>query len=438
MRTGGRAVVAAVAALVVGLAVSWVAASWLRSATPEANLLWGVAPPAKTAVWTLAGAHGAALHVEAGAEVDEGLADIGSRLGELLGGESAEIPTTPRADLAVRLAPLSILACVGLVLVGFMRRSGAAAVTEAVVGSALAGAVYGIGLAGLAATSSAGLGVDLSIVRAGVEASVSVGESAVAGVVWGSAFALIGGLTAPAVKERLAPSWRALYAGLFRASWLAAVVAVGGLILMAVTRGGGGGGLPGDPSLQALAVGLLFLNVIAAAVVLSHGATMDTSFTAGPLSEWSRVGYTSDFLPSTKWALALVPLVAGFAAGRVMRRKSGGASLAVAFGAVWGLGLGALAVLLRVRVLSSFDLGSLGAGGGASIDPLLAAVLGFAIGTVTSFIGIISGNREPRAEPVMTQPVAEQVPPTQPRACPACGRPVAAADRFCSSCGQPA
>src|SRR5688500_13321946 len=86
MRVAGRAAAAALVALTAGLALSWVAAAWLRSATPQAELLWRIAPPSKVAIWTLGGAHGASLHLEAGAEVDERIGRIGERIGDRLGG----------------------------------------------------------------------------------------------------------------------------------------------------------------------------------------------------------------------------------------------------------------------------------------------------------------------------------------------------------------
>jgi len=167
---------------------------------------------------------------------------------------------------------------------------------------------------------------------------------------------------------------------------------------------------------------------------------MTLSFDAGPFAEWSRLGYVSEgarSLPAMRWVFLLVPTFAGLAAGRVMRSRGVGvAAASTGFGAAWGIALAAVAVLLRVEVLSSFSIGSLAAGGGADIDPVIALLSGFVWGSVTSAIGYIAfGEPQPSTPtPGFPEPAAP-VQPVPARVCPSCGATVPAGDRFCAACG---
>ncbi len=445
MRVGGRAAVAGVAGLIAGLLVSLVAAAWLRSTTPEAGLLWGVAPTGKIAIWTLAGAHGVPLRVQAGAEVSDELGEIGSRIGELFGGDtgSTTLPA-PRGDLQVRLASLTVLASLGLVIALAMSRSGVRDLREAAAGAVVAGAVNGAGLAVLVAAGAARLGFDARIVRVGVEASMPVGVALVLGALWGAAFALIGALAAPRVAGALSPLWRVSGAAAKRAALVASAVAIVVLIVMAIEQAGGGTGIGLGADLGALGAFLLGANVVGAAIVLSHGPSMQVALDAGPLSGFTRVGYVpqgSSSLPTTRWLFVLVPIAAGVAAGRMIKRRLGDrsdVSAAAAFGVVWGVALGVLAFLLRVRVLSSFSVGSLAAGGGASINPVVALVFGTVLGSVTSYVGMVTAKAttHPLTPPLETIASVTPAAPAEPRACPSCGKAVPENDRFCGSCGQ--
>ena len=467
MRVGGRAAAAALAALLVGFAVYWVAAAWLRSATPEANLLWGLAPPSKVAIWTLSAANGATVRIEAGAEVDERVGrlgeQIGDQIGDLFGQEDAipDIPEQAGGDFAIRLAPLILLALMGTAIVLVMRRSGATRPADIAAAAAIAGAVNGIALALLATVSKAGLGFDVEIVRAGVDVSVAPASVLVLGFIWAALFAALGTAMSPSVAEKLPVAIRAAGAGLMRAAIVAAVVAVVCLVVLGITQGSDESvDIPVDRELTPLGVVLLGLNVVAGAVVLAHGAAMNIDLDAGPLSGFTRIGYMPEGaeLSAARWLFILVPILAGVAAGRAMRRrverKNFGTS-AAAFGLAWGIGLVALAVLLRVNVLSNFDIGALEAGGGLSINPLVALAFGFGAATILSYLGMSFGKpQEPVAAPqpapsatVASEPLAATspaalgaTPPVRSTVgkCASCGSQLPTNDRFCSACGAPA
>ncbi len=469
MRVGGRAAAAALAALLVGFAVSWVAAAWLRSSTPEANLLWGVAPPSKVAIWTLSAANGATVRIEAGAEVDERVGRLGEQIGDQLGevfGQEDVVPDIPEragGDFAIRLAPLILLALMGTAIFLLMQKSGATRPADIAAAAGVAGAVNGIALALLATVSKAGLGFDVEIVRAGVDVSVSPAPVLVLGFAWAALFAALGTAMAPAVAEKLSTVLRAAGAGLKRAAIVAPIVAVVCLIVLAIAQRGGGGDvdIPVDRDLTPLGIVLLGLNVVAGAVVLAHGAAMNIDLDAGPLSGFTRIGYipSGAELSAARWLFILVPILACIAAGRAMRnhvdRKNLWTSAAV-FGLAWGVVLAALAVLLRVNVLSNFDIGSLEGGGGMSINPLAALAFGVGAATILSLVGMSFGKpTAPIAEapqPIPTPAVAPErvvapppgavgvTPAVQPTVgkCGSCGRPLPADDRFCSACGAPA
>jgi hypothetical protein len=205
------------------------------------------------------------------------------------------------------------------------------------------------------------------------------------------------------------------------------------------------------------------VNVVAAAVVLAHGPTMQIALDAGPLAEWTQIGYLTRgerALSPARWLFVLVPLLGGIAAGRVMRKRVAGADafrVAALFGVLWGIVLTMLTLLLRVRVLSNFSVTSLESGGSVAIDPLITLVLSSVWGGITAYIGLVAGSEveigptieEPvPVEPALATPesharaieppvVAPSVamPPTAQRRCANCGGRVPEEDRFCMSCG---
>ncbi len=459
---GGRAAAAALAALFVGFAVSWVAAAWLRSATPEANLLWGVAPPSKVAIWTLSGAHGATLRIEAGVDFDEGLAPLREQVGDLIGQEDIELdlPEQTGGDFSIRLAPFILLALSGVVIVLVLRRSGATSPADIATAAVVAGAVNGVALALLAAASAARLGVEVPFVRAGLEARLAPAPVLVLGFMWAALFAAVGTAMVPGVAEKLPMALRAAGAGIRRAAIVAPIVAVICLIVLAIGQGGGDFEIPIDRELTPLGVVLLGLNVVAGAVVLAHGAAMNIDLGAGPLSGFTQIGYMPEGaeLSAARWLFILVPILAGIAAGRAMRKRVDGKNFgtsAAAFGLMWGIALAALAVLLRVKVLSNFDIGALEAGGGLSINPLAALAFGFGTATILSYLSMSFGKPQELvaavSQPVPSPAVAsERVVATPPAAvavtpavqptvgkCANCGSPLPTDDRFCSACGAP-
>jgi len=94
----------------------------------------------------------------------------------------------------------------------------------------------------------------------------------------------------------------------------------------------------------------------------------------------------------------------------------------VRYGALWALTIALLALLLRVRVLSAFSVGSLDLGGGsAAVDPLIALVLGFVWGAPSAWIGARRAAAHDPGEPMWT--------------CPTCDMQNTQSDRFCVSCG---
>jgi hypothetical protein len=261
------------------------------------------------------------------------------------------------------------------------------------------------------------------------------------GFVWGAIFAAIGTLRSPGVTQHLSEQWRAVGSGVTRAAIVAVPTAIVCLVVLALAQGGGFD-IGIDPKLTPLGIVLLGLNIISGAVVLAHGAPLNIALDAGPLSGFTRLGYMPEgsTLSPARWLFVLVPVLACIVAGRAMRRRLGGVgagAAALGFGAVWGLALAALAVLLRVRVLSNFSVGSLEAGGGASIQPLLALGLGFVLGTVLSYIGMVSGGGASGPADVATHAPAGALPESGAAKCGNCGRPLPPGDRFCSACGTP-
>lgn len=440
----GRGAAAAIVGLIAGLLVSFVVSAWLRSAAPEAGLLWRAVPAGKLASWTMTGAHGVPLRIQAGAEVSEELGELGERIGDLFGVETERQAPAPRGDFEVRLASLTVLGVLGAVIGALMARSGTTGLADAATGALAAAAASGMGLSVLAGLGSTRLGFDARIVRVGVEAGASVPFSLVAGAVWGGLFAFIGALSAPRVAEAVAPPWRATGAAMRRGALVAGAGSVIVLIVMAIEQSSRGGTAGLNTDLAAIGVVVLGVNVVAAAAVLSHGATMSVALDAGPLSGFTRIGYLPEgegTLPVSRWLFVVVPIAAGVAAGRVLKRHLGDRSdvnAAAMFGVVWGLVLAALAFLVRVRVLSSFSIGSLAAGGAASINPFVAFVFGAVVAGVSSYIGMatIRGGPEHGMTPALEAIAATSAQDAATQSCHGCGATVPPTDRFCGSCGR--
>jgi hypothetical protein len=424
-----RAAIAAVGALVVGLVLSYLLAGALRSAVPGEQLLSRVAPTPKLAVWALVAAHGVPIRVTAGAEVES---DRLERIGELFG--RSELGAG--ASMVVVLPPMTLLAIAGLIVIGALRRSGAGPpdVVPAVLTSAL---VYGAGLAALALTAGSWTGVDGRIVRFGVGASVPAGYAFVAGAAWAGAFAALGIAANARVRASMTPLVRGLWAGFTRASLVASVTSVAALIVLAVAQTGEAGGVSVSGRLGAIGIALFAVNVVAAGVVLSHGVPMRAAFAAGPLSGFTTLGYATSgeaSLSPVRYIFVLVPLLSLVVAGRAMRKhvpRADAMRAAAAFGAVWGILLALLAVMLRVRVLSTFEISALRAGGGTAVNAIVAFVLGSVIAAVLAYIGQITASRR---EPAQATPAATD----RPRTCEACGSEVPLLDAFCANCGRPA
>jgi hypothetical protein len=431
MRSAGRGAAAAIAALIVGFVLALAAAGWLRSASPGSGFLFRVANTMQVASWTFVGAHGVPLEVSAGVTLDdERLGDIGDRIGDLIGRENPleQIGERgPSADVRVRLSPLTILAAAGAVLAWVMRGTHATDVRSAAAASVVAAVVYGVGLMAFAASSGAGLGFDAAIVRAGVDASTSPVLALVFGSAWGFVFAFIG-----AVSSTLRGLWLTVVAALGRAAVVAALVSIVCLVVFGIAQGGGGsGGVNGR--LAALGVVFLGVNIVGGAVVLAHGAHMRVALDAGPLSDFTRLGYfpSGRELSPARFVFVLVPVLATIAAGRVIAKRTRDPVACLVFGAAWGIALGAIAAMLRVEILSDFSIGSLAAGGRASISPAAAAAAAFAIGTVGSLVGMRTERR------VVDDPVPHVAAPTtgESGSCPTCGGAVPVGDSFCGACG---
>lgn len=438
MRAVGRAALAAVAALVAGLVLSFVVAGALRSAAPGEQLLSRVAPTPKLAVWTFAAAHGVPIRIEAGAEIDTG--DIGDRLGGILGDRigdrigDRELGTG--ADLPVRLAPLTLLVLTGLVLCVVIRDGGARPpdVLPMVASAAL---VHGAGLALLASAAASWTGRDLAFVKAGIGVSVAPLYAFGAGVAWAAFFAAIGLAALRGVRSSLVPLARAVGTGITRAVLVGSVTSVACLVVLGVAQLADAGGVNIDPKLAGVGVGLFAANIVGAGIVLAHGPAMAMSFAAGPFARFSQIGYatTGDATISpARFVFVIVPVLSLIAAGRAMRKhvpRSDALRAAAAFGVVWGVVLAAVALMLRVKIVTTFDIAALDAGGGATINAAFAFVAGTVLGGVLSYIGLVTG-RDYFIPPAPAAPDGVRA-----RACDACGSEIPAGDSFCGVCGRP-
>lgn len=441
MRGMGRAALAAAVALVAGLALSFVVAGAVRSSAPGGRLLSRVAPVPKLAVWTFAAAHGVPVRIEAGAQVDPRIADgfsdrLGDRLGGIIGDRIGDGDVGAGAGVPVRLAPLSLLVLAGLVLCVVIR-DGRARPPDVFRMAVTAAFVYGAGLAGLASAAASWTGRDIAIVRAGVGVFVPVAYAFGAGAVWAAVFAAVGLLAVRGVRTTLPPLAGAVGAGLARGLVVASVTTIVALLVLAVAQAADAGGVEVDPQLAAVGAALFAVNVVGAGIVLAHGPPMITAFAAGPFERISQIGYAASgevTVSPARFVFLMVPVLSLIAAGRVMRRylpRADAARAAAAFGIAWGVLLAAIALMLRVRVVTTFEITGLQAGGGATINALFAFAAGTLAAAVLSYVGLVTG----REYVIASAPVAAE--PAPMRTCDACGSAVPRNDSFCGACGRP-
>ncbi len=432
-----RALRASLAGLAAGYFSSLIAALWLRASTSGADLVWKVISPFKLASWILGSAHAVPLVVrsEAGLDAPQSPGTVGG-LGQVLGREEVVF------SFSVLLVPISIVAVTGIAVALLIRWSRPESTRQLLAWAGVAAVTHGGVLAVLTALSRVQIefeGVvapDLGLGSAATgHLGFSIGHLPVPafaiGAVLGAAFAIAGGLSSRTLRTSLASDSRVVLLGWMRglgtaAGVVAAVLVLGAIVALITGKA---------PALGLLALGTytLWANAIAAGIVLAHGVSMHMALDAGPLTGWERMDLlnfsTGGGAPLPLLLGALIPLAAGVIAGRFCRRRSvlSSPSIALRFGALWGLTLALLALLLRVRVLSSFSVGSLDlGGGGAAFDPLIALTLGFIWGCATSYLGArtirvpISG---PTEDAALTWECAE------------CGITNASDDVFCVSCG---
>jgi hypothetical protein len=426
-----RAFLAPAGGLLSGYVASLVGALWMRAAVPEGDLIATIVSPLRIAAWLLTSAHGVPLVVRSAAGVRAPEAPAGiARLSELLGGGEDVV-----FSFSVVLVPITILAIAGIVTAVLVRRAEPTSPSEVLGYAGVSAALYGAGLALVARTGAyvaeitGNLAPDLGLGSASGRVVVGLGARPVAafviGAAFGAAFAAAGAMSALPMRRSIAPDVRVTLLGWMRglgtaAGIFAALMALGGVAAVVTGRAP-------KASLVGLGGYLLAGNAVAAAVVLAHGASMAIALDAGPFTGWERMdllhaGVAGASAPKALWLLAVVPVVAGVVAGRFIGRRTALPAFraALRFGALWGFSLALMALLLRVRVLSSFSVGALDLGGGsAAIDPLVALVLGFAWGTAMAYVGARSVHDPGRWT------------------CPDCAMANTDSDRFCVSCGTP-
>jgi hypothetical protein len=428
-----RALVPSLGGLMAGFLASMVAALLLKVSVPDAELIWNMVSPLRVAAWILQAAHGVPTDVRsaAGVVAPDAPGSVG-RLSELLGSGPDVV-----FSFSLLLVPLTILAVVGITVALLVRRSDPSTTRQVLERAAICAATHGIALAVVAWASSfefvaeGKLAPELGLGAASGHVAIGIGHrplvALLIGAAWGAAFAAAGGLSALRMRGSIASDDRIVLLAWMRGLGTASAIWAGLLLL-----GGIGAAVTGHapkPSLVGLGALLLSGNATAAGLLASSGVSMAVSLDAGPFTGWERmdllnVGASGDAAPPYVWLALAIPLAAGVVAGRFARRRSSlpGAGIAVRYGVLWGLSLAVLALLLRVRVLSSFSVGGLDlGGGGAAFDPLVALVCGAAVGTIAAFIG--------------TRTVATRTSSDETWSCPACGIVNARSDRFCVSCG---
>lgn len=441
---------ASIAGLAAGYLSTLAAAFWLRAAAAREDFLWSLISPFRLAAWMLLSAHGVPLRVRtaAGLDAPEAAGSVG-RLSELLGGGSDVVFT-----FSVLIVPIGVLAVTGAAVALTVRRHepGSAAATLRRAGAVAA--VHGV-LLGLTAWASSteavfegavapDLGLGAATGRLAVGLGHAPGVAAVLGVVLGAGFAVAGGLSSLGVRATLASDARVVLRGWLRglgaaAGVVAAVLAAGAIVALVTGRA---------PGLALFALGgyVLAANAVAAGVLLSHGVSMVVALDAGPFTGWERMdllhfGAAGSGAPPALVAAAIVPLAAGVVAGRFCARRTSLSPLRIGlrFAALWGLTQAVLALLLRVRVLSSFSVGALDLGGGsAAVDPLVALVVGAAWGAAAGTLGAVTarpaGLRRLRSSLAsLASPGARD---ESLWTCPGCRMPNTDDDRFCVSCGR--
>lgn len=429
-----RAIVSTLKGLSAGYAVGLTAALWLKAAVPDADLIWNLVSPFRIGAWIVGAAHGVPLVVRTAGGVDAPQAPGSiARLSELLGGSSDIV-----FSFSLFLVPISILAVVGIVTARSVRKAGPASGRELAVCSAVAAVAHGLVLAVAAWLSSfefvaeGRLAPELGLGAATGHLGIGLGQrpliAFVVGAAWGGAFAAAGGMSSLRLRATIASDDRVVLLAWMRGlatatAIVAGALALGGMFALVTGR------VP-SPSLVGLGGLLLAGNAVAAGIVASSGAPMSIALDAGPFTGWERldffnVGAAGTAMPAT-WVALVVPLAAGIVAGRFARRRTAysDAGVALRLGVLWGLSLAVLAMLLRVRVLSSFSVGGLDLGGGsAAFDPLIALATGVATGTVAAFVGTRAGAR------------AATVAADESWTCASCGIANVNDDRFCISCG---
>jgi hypothetical protein len=411
-----------------GFLASFVGSLWMRFGIPDGELLSYVVSPLRLAGWLVTLAHGVPIVVRTAAGVAS--PDVPGSLesvSKILGGGSDIVFT-----FSVVFIPLVLLAVAGIAVALAIRFAKPSSTREVLAWCGVTALTHGTVLAVIAWRSSmtriveATLAPDLGLGAASGHAGLSIGASPMAafaiGAAWGAAFAAAGGLSALRIRGSIDPSSRIVLLGWMRglgtaSACIAGALALGALVALILGRAPA-------PSLVGLGAYLLSANAVAAGILASSGASLAVALDAGPFNGWERadllnVGATGETAPIYLWVLVLVPLVSAYIAGRFIARRSALSprDVALRYGALWGLTLALLALLLRVRVLSSFSVGSLDLGGGsAAFDPLVAMLLGAVWGGVGSFLGARTGE------------VAHWT-------CPSCGITNADDDRFCVSCG---
>ncbi len=441
-------VLASLAGIAAGYVVCLIAAVTLGMAVPDAGLVWNVVSPFRVAGWLCLAAHGTPLAVQstAGLRAPDAIGSIGS-LNEILGthGDVA-------FSFTMFLVPLTVLAVVGITVALLIRRARPSSTREVLLWSATASLTHGVALALLAVVTSyrfvftgrlaPDLGLGAATGRLVVGFGAGVLAAAAFGCLWGAVAAAAGGLSSLEMRSTIDIRTRVLLRG-----WMRGLGSSVGVIAALMALGAIGAAVTGHaPPLSLVAIGGLMLsaNAVAAALLLVHGLSLSVALDAGPFTGWERadllhVGVGGHAAPAAAWLAVVIPITAGVVAGRFCRRRLDlrAEQIAVRFGGLWGLTLAALALLLRVRVLSTFSVGSLDlGGGGVGFDPLFALVVGFLWGTVTSYVGARFARVHPDVHHLRESlaTVASE-PPLEAWTCPKCEMPNADTDRFCISCG---
>lgn len=443
-----RAIRASLAGLGVGYLACLIASQWLRWASRDAELLWNVVSPLRVAAWMLTSAHAVPLVVRssAGVSAPEAAGSIG-RLSELLGGGEGLA-----FSFSIVLVPLTILALIGATVALAIRRAGPSSTGDVFRATAVSAVVHSAALGVASRLSSIDLvfqgtlAPDLGLGPAVGRVELGIGPRTFTalgvGALFGAAFAVAGALSSIDIRASIAPQTRVILFGWMRGlttavGIVAAVLALGGSFALVTGRA---------PSVALFALGGLLLggNAVAAGIVGAHGLPMHVALDAGPFTGWERVdllhfGAAGATSPKVLVLAVIVPIAAGVVAGRFCRRRTDldARAIALRFGALWGLTLAVLALLVRVRILSSLEVGAVDLGGGsAAFDPLASLVIGAVWGAVTSFAGARAPNVVRVRAMAGVRASLGSLAAAQPTwSCERCRMPNTFDDRFCVSCG---